>query len=256
MESKDASQNIITFTGEQMIPGQTRKKSSEEEHMARYTFTKSFVQNKTVLDVACGVGYGSAMIKSFGATSVYGVDISSRAIQYAQTNYGSDGVTFICETATHLPFADQFFDVIISFETIEHLDEESRKSYLHELFRVLKREGILILSTPNRSITSPYSKTPLNPHHVIEYNEQELARVMSEYGFEITDWYGQRVRRKILSQIFVRKFVSLIERLKGSRFNIYDLAQGADVIPFGKSFEPRYFVILAHPIAQPLSDHV
>ena len=79
--------------------------------------------------------------------------------------------------ATKLSFDNELFDVIISFETIEHFDANQRDNYLKELYRILKKDGILIISTPNRKITSPNLKKPLNKFHIIEYSVNEIKKL-------------------------------------------------------------------------------
>ncbi len=239
--------NSLVFTGEQMILGQG-KKSSEEEHLARYKFVEPFVKDQIALDVACGVGYGTHMLKTYGANFVYGIDISKEAITYAQNNYSSNGVKFIEGNAISLPLSHSSVDVIVSFETIEHLKDQDRDLYLSELSRVLKKNGTLILSTPNRRITSPGSKKPMNKFHYREYTLNELERILNRHGFTIKMVYGQRVRKTILSVVPIRKCVSLAEKILGRRFDIYDKAHGPDVISFDRNYEPRYYVVVASPI--------
>ncbi|MBI5370018.1 class I SAM-dependent methyltransferase [Candidatus Uhrbacteria bacterium] len=237
-------QNIL-FSGEQMIPGKSPEKT-EEEHLARYQFAKDFVKGKTVLDVACGVGYGTKMMGEVGAFFVYGVDLSQDVINYAKQHYSGQRLEYRCGNATNLNFEEKFFDVIVSFETIEHLNDHERDLYLKELYRLLKPSGTLIISTPNKRITSPGSITPKNTHHFREYRLNELIDLLHQHGFQATAIRGQRVRRKILSNVLVRKSISFLERLRGHRFAIYDRTQSAEVIPFGAGYEPRYYVVVAH----------
>lgn len=143
----------MEFTGEQCVIGSTTSRI-EEDHLARYEFVKKYVAGKIVLDLACGTGYGTRMIRNFSGKPTYGIDISTEAIHHAKKTYATDGLEFIHGDVTKLPFTDSFFDTIVSFETIEHLDANGRSLFLKELYRVLKPDGTLILSTPNRRITS------------------------------------------------------------------------------------------------------
>ncbi len=234
------------FTGEQMILGQG-KKSSEEEHLERYRFTRPFVQGKTVLDIACGTGYGTHIMSGFNAKRVLGVDLSEDAISYARQAYGMAGVEFLQASATSLPIGDSSIDVIVSFETIEHLNDPDRDAYLKELFRVIKKSGTLILSTPNRRITSPGSHRPLNPYHLREYTLPELTQTLLAQRFRIQDVLGQRVRRKILAFIPLRKTLTFLQKITGYEFPLYNITQAAHVISFSKAYEPRYYVVIASP---------
>ena len=156
------------FSGEQFIPGKTSKRIAED-HLARYTFALPFVRDKAVLDIACGSGYGSQMLRDKGgASSVDGVDISENMIQYARAHFLSDNVIF---TASDLiDYSSQkSYDVITSFETIEHIDDY--KKGLQKLHSLLIPGGTLLMSTPNRIITSYHSHSledkPRNPYHFL-----------------------------------------------------------------------------------------
>ena len=104
-----------------IIPNETSC-TAYQEHMGRYIFASRFVKDKIVLDLACGAGYGSSYLYQKGAKIVVGGDYSSLAIEHAKAHYAQqDGLFFIRFDATQLPFKDEVFDVIASFETIEHL---------------------------------------------------------------------------------------------------------------------------------------
>ncbi|MCS7071715.1 MAG: class I SAM-dependent methyltransferase, partial [Anaerolinea sp.] len=124
-------------------------------HLKRYAFARAYASGKRVLDVACGVGYGSRYLAD-AAASVIGVDVDAAAIAYARRRYGdSDRVQFMQGDALNLPFSDRTFDVICSFETIEHVPDAHR--FLSEVRRLLAPGGVFIVSTPaaRRSTSSP-----------------------------------------------------------------------------------------------------
>lgn len=234
----------MKFTGEQLVLGQTSNRV-KNDHLARYNFIKDFIKNKIVLDVACGTGYGTRMIKDFGAKKVFGVDLSDAAIKHAINNYACENLVFKCGNAAQLNFEEKYFDVIISFETIEHLNAQTRDKYLNELYRVLKNDGTLILSTPNRIVVSPHSSTPHYPHHIIEYNLKELVDILTKYKFKIFNIFGQRIMLKIYNWSFIRFLMEIIEkRFLKRRINIYWLPTGPQVVKFGRLYEPRYFVLI------------
>jgi|SRR5579871_221830 len=158
----------LEFTGERYIPELKSPKISYE-HWHRYVFTKQFVPNKTILDVACGEGYGAAYLAQF-ANHVTGVDISEEAIFHAQKNYFLNNLSFISTNANKLSFNNNIFDVITSFETIEHLSKEDQELFLSECKRILKDEGLLIISTPNKKIYSDKNNYQ-NPFHLYEFYE-------------------------------------------------------------------------------------
>lgn len=115
-------------------------------HIERYKFALDFIAGKNVLDAACGTGYG-ADIMSASAAKVTGIDFDDQTVKYAQENYGKSTVDFQQSFAEFMPFDDSTFDVVTSFETVEHT--LCPKSFILECTRVLKSDGTLILSAPN-----------------------------------------------------------------------------------------------------------
>ncbi|WP_242441383.1 class I SAM-dependent methyltransferase [Stenotrophomonas maltophilia] len=158
------------------------------EHLHRYHFASRFCQGKRVLDVACGEGYGSRILSN-AASSVVGVDISAEAVAHAQGKYACGSLEFVEASAASLPFPDDSFDVVVSFETIEHHDQH--EEMLSEIRRVLRPGGLLVLSSPNKqyySIEPGYS----NPYHVKELFREELLALAGRH-FSAVQIYSQRV---------------------------------------------------------------
>lgn len=116
-------QEELDFTGERMVPGKADK-ATELQHINRYNFAKELVKDMRVLDVACGEGYGSNMLAET-AKEVIGVDISKEAIEQANEKYSKENLSFKVMDAEGLSFDDNYFDAIVSFETIEHLGRPS-----------------------------------------------------------------------------------------------------------------------------------
>ena len=178
----------MEFTGERVVPGKTPQ-TIYDEHIYRYIFAAGLTKNKFVLDVACGTGYGASYMAEKGAGEVIGVDVSSAAANYARERFSKDNrAGFICANAIKLPFADNVFDVVVSFETIEHIRQY--RKFLEECRRVLKGDGLLICSTPNRRIFSPNLAKPINTFHVREFWPEEFYRLLRRYFAHIT-LYGQ-----------------------------------------------------------------
>ncbi|MEK7579312.1 MAG: class I SAM-dependent methyltransferase [Patescibacteria group bacterium] len=236
-------------TGEQVIIGESSERT-EAEHQARYAFATAFVKGKRVLDIACGTGYGAPTCIVAGATSYTGVDVSHESILYAQTHFAQAGVEFIEASAGDTLFPDASFDIICSFETIEHLEEEVRRAYLANLSRWLAPDGLVIISTPNKKVTSPFSIHPLNQFHVLEYRYDELIAELSPYLI-VEKMFGQRLVSRWLTNYFVRRAVRLCEIVMRRRFGIYDTPTGSEVVPYdSRVFEPRFFVLLSRPKKQ------
>jgi ubiquinone/menaquinone biosynthesis C-methylase UbiE len=144
------------------------------EHWHRYKIAKKFCKDKTVLDAACGTGYGSHLVAQ-EAKEVFGVDISQEAIDYCEKNYVQDNLQFKQASVDNMPFPDEFFDVIISFETIEHIDEKLQNKFLLEIKRVLKPEGMLIMSSPDKASSS---QNEINSFHIHELNKNEFCQLI------------------------------------------------------------------------------
>lgn len=181
--------NIIEleYTGERVVPSKTPY-PIYQEHINRYVFASKFIKNKIVLDVASGTGYGSYYLIKNGAEKVTGLDISSDAINYAKNAYKEQDLSFIQGDSINLPFHDKSFDIIISFETIEHIKKYDK--FLNECWRVLRNSGLFICSTPNKKVSSPHTKLPLNPFHVKEFFPEEFHEIINRY-FRDTRVYGQ-----------------------------------------------------------------
>jgi ubiquinone/menaquinone biosynthesis C-methylase UbiE len=158
-----------------------------QEHINRYVFALNHTANKVVLDVACGSGYGTSLMAK-KASLVVGVDVSHEALSYAKKHYGKHNVQFILSDASSLPFKDCVFDRAISFETIEHIAKY--ETFLHEIKRNLKKNGLLILSTPNKRASLMVRGIPANPFHVIEFSITEFSKLL-QGSFTNIEFYGQ-----------------------------------------------------------------
>ena len=123
------------------------------QHVQRYEFARPLVRGKKVLDVSCGVGYGSRIL-SETAEHVTGVDLSTDAIARARRQNQGPRIDFQEADATQLPLADHSMDAVVSLETIEHLPQDRVDLFLNELYRVLKPGGLLLMSTPDRDVFS------------------------------------------------------------------------------------------------------
>ena len=180
-ESLDPVSDVSEFDLERVLPNDERTKFLFQEHAIRYLFASQFTTSKTVLDAACGSGYGSDILSESGATKVVGIDNSSEAIEYCEKNYKKENLEFKkdnCEKIT----LDTTFDVVVSFETIEHL--KNQDNFLTEVKRVLKDDGIFIVSTPN---TDTYPSD--NPFHYKEFTESEFKLFLGKYFSNITIFY-------------------------------------------------------------------
>lgn len=177
----------LEFTGERYIPGEAIG-DIELEHLHRYLLARELVAGKTVLDIACGEGYGSFMLAQV-ATYVAGVDISEHAVTHAQLKYSAGNLEFFLGSCADIPLKDASVDVVVSFETIEHHEEHD--AMMAEIKRVLRPDGFLIISCPDKY---EYSDKPnyRNEFHVKELYRDEFRNLLNG-SFKKHCTYGQRV---------------------------------------------------------------
>lgn len=167
----------LPFTGERVIPGKVEP-DLFNEHFARYAYAQHFCTGKYVLDTGCGVGYGSRHLAET-ALSVVGIDADPLALRYANSHFQAANVSYMAGDCQVLPFDSGSFDVVISFELIEHLPDAEK--YLAEVKRVLKSDGIFVVSTPNTEIYSEHRAGEANPFHVREWNLGEFTALLNRY---------------------------------------------------------------------------
>lgn len=172
-----ADEKELAFTGERLMTGIYEYWSIE--HLHRYALASEMVKGKRIIDIASGEGYGSNLLADV-ADSVVGIDISKDAVAHAQKKYKKENLRFVEGSATAIPIDDKSIDAVVSFETIEHHDQHEKM--LLEIKRVLKPDGILIISSPDKKY---YTDEPgyNNPYHVKElYSYEFKALVQSHFS--------------------------------------------------------------------------
>ena len=168
----------MDFTGERLVLGKKGIEQLEMEHLHRYNSICDLVKGKIVLDIACGTGYGSALLAQ-KAEKVYGVDISQETIDYCNENYKMHNLKYIQGSVSDIPFEDNSIDVIVSFETIEHVTDMLQEEFRKEIKRVLKDDGLLIISTPDKKIYSDIPKYN-NEFHMKEFYRDEFKEFLDK----------------------------------------------------------------------------
>jgi len=163
------------------------------EHTHRYAEACKLLRSgMRVFDIACGNGYGTSMIAQTTQNLVTGGDISEDAVMACRRRYAGDShLEFHVCDGTALTFADNTFDAVVSFETIEHTTRY--REMIREFRRVLKPDGICIISTPNIVINSPGRKV-MNPFHTQEFDYEELSEILQGI-FPNIHIYGQEYIR-------------------------------------------------------------
>jgi SAM-dependent methyltransferase len=165
--------NPLEFTGERFTPECVRE--IWYEHIHRYAFAAELVRDKRVLDAACGEGYGAAHLAR-AARSVAAVDISEASISHAKQRYHSANLEFQIADCCDLPYADDEFNCVVSFETLEHL--ENQADLLKEFRRVLEPGGFLLISSPDKAVYSDRNGNE-NEFHVRELYRDELEELIA-----------------------------------------------------------------------------
>lgn len=218
----------LPFTGERFTPECVRE--IWYEHWHRYAFAAGFAQGRRVLDAACGEGYGSALLAR-NAADVHGVDLSAEAIAHARQRYGTaTGLRFDVADVTALdPFVDASYDLIVCFETLEHVHAQERM--LAGFARLLAPGGLLVISSPDKRTYSDLSGFR-NEHHVRELYRDELVKLLAGH-FPAHRLFGQ----KLLFQSAIWD----LEAAPAKADAVTARARGA-VIERGLSHAPLYFI--------------
>lgn len=182
------------------------------EHNARYDFARAFCNMKRVLDAGCGIGYGCKRLAE-SAKMIHGVDIDVRSIQKARKEYWQNNIYYHVMDLNNLALKDNFFDVVLSFEVIEHI--KNYEVYLHEIKKILVEDGIFILSTPNAS----FSQDRFNPYHFDEFSLEKFGSILRSH-FNDVEMYGQSVNLKAASiyQSSLGIFMNKVKKMFGIQF--------------------------------------
>jgi len=226
------------FTGEAFVPSKSGSRI-EADHYARYEFAQRFVAGKDVLDIACGTGYAGPMMMSAGARSFHGVDISEQSVEFARSKFGRDNITFATGDVTQF-VQPKSYDVITSFETIEHVTGYNEA--LRNFRATLRDGGTLLISSPNRPVTSPNTRSisdkPYNKYHTQEFTPPELIKAVEANGFRVSEVLGQRLRR------FHFQMSKTLMRAQAMFQGRPDSRGNPEVLPLGNQIA-RYFVLVA-----------
>ncbi len=215
---------------ERIAPGFFAK-HHEAEHVARYRWAARIarIRGRSVLDAACGTGYGSRMLSEAGAARVWSVDVNAAALDFARTAYA--GPRYVRADALALPLRARSVDVAVSLETIEHVLDG--QGFLRELRRGLRDGGVLALSSPNVVLTGN-----TNPYHVHEMTLEELSAKLESTGFRLTGVWGQYWRLPVRRGVW---------RLKGLGRLAFYVSKWPVVwkLPERWGFRPLYWCVRA-----------
>lgn len=155
-----------------------KKNKYRQNLVNRYNYCNDYIKGKVVLDIPCGMGWGTSMLR--GCEKLYGIDIAPDAIEEAKKRYPN--ISFSVGNMSKIEFKDNNFDVVICLEGFEHVTYIEGQKFLIEAKRVLKSDGSLILSTPLLINDKLHSG---NRYHLCEYKRQELFDTIREHDFEV-----------------------------------------------------------------------
>lgn len=194
--------------GERLYIGKTvAYEPGVKEHFDRYDFAKKYLKpDFIVLDAACGTGYGSDELSGC-VKKIVGLEISDHALDWAKNHHKKLNIEFKkanLNKAVDLP--SDYFDAIISFETLEHV--ENQENMLLEFKRILKPGGVLIISSPDREIITEKGGTD-NKFHINELSKKELVAILRR-NFKLEEIYGQT---KYVILPWYKKIIKLIAKL-------------------------------------------
>lgn len=175
------------WTGERLTTNKTNEIVTH--HLHRYALAKMFVTDKIVLDIASGEGYGSALLAQ-SAKYVHGVDIDQNVIQFASKKYKKENLSFSVGSTSSIPLDDNSIDVVVTFETIEHHSEH--EEMMNEILRVLKPDGMLIISSPDKLVYTDLTGFN-NPFHVKELYREEFKQLINRF-FKYVNIYYQEIK--------------------------------------------------------------
>jgi SAM-dependent methyltransferase len=182
----------LTLTGERTLPGMGAENYWFRRHEAAYRLLAPSCVGALVLDVGCGEGYGTELLRQAGARRVLGVDYDCDVVQHVRHRYPS--VSSLRANAVSLPFRDASIDVVVALQVIEHLWEQQR--FVQDCARVLRTGGRMLLTTPNR-VTFATPEMPRNPFHSHELSADELIELTTPF-FDVTVHglrHGARLRQ-------------------------------------------------------------
>jgi ubiquinone/menaquinone biosynthesis C-methylase UbiE len=217
---------------ENRLPARPRKKWDSIEqyieflrHFTAYKHAKTFAEGRSVLEIGCGTGYGSNYLKQF-VSDITAIDVSRKCTTYCHIKYKKRELNFIQASGLDIPLKDNSVGAAVSFQVIEHIEPEKVRKYLSEIKRVLKNEGVFIVSTPNKKLRLLPFQKPRNPEHKKEYNYMEFKKTLSNV-FENVEVNGLKGSKEI--QLIERN------RCKQNPFEVYIIMS---LYPFGKKMLP------------------
>lgn len=182
----------LPLTGERTVPGIPEENYWFRRHEAAYLFAVPFVDDRHVLEVGCGEGYGTSLLARH-ARNILGIDYDALTAAHAAAAY--PGARFVRANLAALPVPSESVDAVVTLQVIEHVWNHGE--FVHECHRVLRPGGLLFVTTPNRLTFSPGLDQPVNPFHTKEFTARELCELLTGNGFAIEAQYGLHASERL-----------------------------------------------------------
>lgn len=180
-----------------------KTKSALKNYLCRYMSAFDYIQDKAVLDIPCGSGFGASLFKHF-TKDVVGADLDDELIKYAKDSFNIDVVK--CNMRHALPFNDNSFDVITCFEGIEHIDFLSAKKFIQELKRITRPGGLFLGTTPDCKLTVN-DTTKADQGHFCLYSRDRLLSMLCGYSGQLSrvEIFSEKIDKSFLWKCLVNK---------------------------------------------------
>jgi len=201
---------VVAMSGmtERIYPNETNTESRIQEQMTellinRYEvacrWLKEYLKddNHRIIDIACGSGYGTAMLSGFG--SIIGIDIDKEAVEYAKKYYNKKNITFLVGNADDFTYLEKLgkFDAVVSSGTIEHVEDEL--AFLDWIRKSLNPNGVCILGFP-----STFTRDWAYPFHKRDISPRKAVKMINQAGFTILKEHFQTTRFRMKDLVYER----------------------------------------------------
>lgn len=189
------------------------------EHKQRYILASEYSEGFNCADISCGAGYGSYILGKF-ANSVIGYDLSQEALKHANDNFTRENVSF----KDIKELKNKKFDLVVSLETLEHMNEKDGDEFLKIIIRSIKPNGKLIISTP---LNETKYRENVTEYHIREYSNQEFKEKLELIGLHVEKWLGQsnivseRASKEIMGISILKLINTGLHRLVPKRLRSY-----------------------------------
>ncbi len=191
-------------------------------HIQAYLMALPFCGGKRVLEVGCFSGYGEKILLS-SAGEVIACDNDIKALVSAGSNIEAENLRFLAADAVQLPFPDESFEVVIAFQILEHISPARVRGFLREVKRIIGKGGLLLLTTPNRSLRLLPFQRPFNREHYREYTLKQLRETLEEVytgcrikGIRAEKWIEEMEKERVRQSPFQVYLRSPLSRIMGN----------------------------------------